>query len=563
MVINKKTFTNYSVASPALESVSADYQTIHNELDKKDARANWITAVKSWDALRRELNEWMNVAEIRFHQDTRNAEYQAAKRDADELKPTLLELEVGVKSRLVKSPFREMVSAEWGLHALNLWECDVASFDPAIKDDLIQQSALETAFTELLASAQFTFRGEQLTLSELHKYSQHLDREVRYQTTKMRSSWFESKAPEFDRIFDQLVDLRHTMAGKMGYENFVGLGYRLLQRTDYDEADVEEFRAQVREEVVPLCLELKRGQARKLNLTSMMAWDEPLYDLRGNPSPGGDQDWLVGQARKMFQSLGCGLYEFFDEMEQRQTLDLNSRTGKSGGGFCSDLPEFGLPFIFANFNGTKDDVEVFTHEMGHAFQNYCSRSKPLSDYFWPTSEACEIHSMGLEFLSWPQMRLFFGADADRFCKIHLRSSIAFIPYGTAVDHFQHLIYQQPHASPEERASIWRDLEQTYLPWRNWGDLTNEASGRFWQGQLHIFVSPFYYIDYVLALVCALQFWVLSEKDPQLAMKRYFALCQRGGDAPFTELVESAGLQSPFSRGVLEGMVHKARVSMGT
>jgi len=563
MALNQDNFKSYSLDAPDMESVSSEYQTIHSELDKKCAGADWIAAIGSWDSLRRKISEWMNLTDIRFHQDTHNAQYQAAKRNSDELKPALLDLEVGVKCRLIKTPYREIVAKEWGPHVLNLWECDIASFDPAIKEDLVKQSEQETAFTELLASAQFEFRGEQLTLSQLRKYSEHLDRKVRYEAATLRSAWFESNAPELDRIFDKLVQLRHSMARKMGYENFVALGYRLMQRTDYDENNVAEFRAQVRDEVVPLCIDLKRDQAKKLNLESMMAWDEPLYDPRGNPLPKGDHHWLVEQARRMFKSLGGGLDKLFSEMEQRQMLDLASRPGKAGGGFCSDLPKFGLPFIFANFNGTKDDIEVFTHEMGHAFQNYCSRSKPLSDYVWPTSEACEIHSMGLEFLSWPQMGLFFGSEAERFCNIHLLSSIAFIPYGTAVDHFQHLVYQKPQASPEERAAMWHEMEQIYLPWRRWGDLSNEAGGRFWQGQLHIFVSPFYYIDYVLALVCALQFWGSAEKDRQTAMAQYFALCRRGGEAPFTELVDSAGLQSPFSRGVLEGMVHKARACMKT
>ncbi|HMC80763.1 MAG TPA: M3 family metallopeptidase, partial [Acidimicrobiia bacterium] len=242
-------------------------------------------------------------------------------------------------------------------------------------------------------------------------------------------------------------------------------------------------------------------------------------------------------------------------------LDLADRKGKAGGGFCTSFPTEGMPFIFANFNGTKGDVEVFSHEMGHAFQSYESRDLPLADYLWPTSESAEIHSMSLEFLTWPHMERFFGADAARFRRVHLAEALLFLPYGTAVDHFQHEIYRRPAMSPAERHELWRSMEQTYLPWRDWGDLAYPAKGGRWQHQRHIYLAPFYYIDYVLAQTCALQFWVRSERDREAAMRDYVALCRRGGAAPFRSLVASAGLTSPFEPGCLPEVVEAARAAM--
>ena len=221
-----------------------------------------------------------------------------------------------------------------------------------------------------------------------------------------------------------------------------------------------------------------------------------------------------------------------------------------------------MPFIYANFNGTKGDVEVFTHEMGHAFQWYSSQAIELIDYHWPTSESCEIHSMGLEFLTWPSMERFFGDDAERFRRLHLTGSILFLPYGVAVDHFQHLVYAEPAASADVRAKMWQEMEQTYFPWRDWGDLAHPASGRRWQAQLHIYGSPFYYIDYTLALTCALQLWAIADDDRSTAMEMYLKLCRTGGTLPFRAMLRDVGLDSPFEEGCLERVVAVAAEKLG-
>jgi M3 family oligoendopeptidase len=244
-------------------------------------------------------------------------------------------------------------------------------------------------------------------------------------------------------------------------------------------------------------------------------------------------------------------------------MDLKNRPGKAGGGFCTSFPTEGVPFIFANFNGTHGDINVFTHEMGHAFQNWKSRDLPGIDVLWPTMEAAEINSMALEFLTYPQMALMVGdAAADRFRRMHLIGSLAFLPYGVCVDHFQHEIYDNPAMSPAERNATWRRLETLYMPWRDYGDLAHPAGGGRWQAQLHIYRLPFYYIDYTLALCCAMQFWIAARDAPDDAMRRYRDLAALGGSAPFTALVASAGLVSPFEDGALEGVVRVAGNLLG-
>jgi M3 family oligoendopeptidase len=369
--------------------------------------------------------------------------------------------------------------------------------------------------------------------------------------------WYGANGDVLDRIFDDLVRLRTSMAGQLGLADFTELGYRRMCRVDYDRSDVEGLRAAVREHVVPFTAEIRRRQAEALGVDRLMAWDESVHDTVGNPQPLGDHDWMLARAAEMFDAMG-DLGPFFRRMQAGGFLDLADRKGKAGGGFCTSFPTDGMPFVFANFNGTKGDVEVFSHEMGHAFQNYESRKLALTDYLWPTYESAEIHSMSLEFLTWPHMERFFGDDADRFRRVHLAEALLFLPYGTAVDHFQHEIYARPTMSAAERHELWRSMEQTYMPWRDWGDLAYPAKGGRWQHQRHIYLAPFYYIDYVLAETCALQFWVRSERDRDAAMADYVALCRRGGEAPFRSLVASAGLTSPFEEGCLAEVVEAAR-----
>jgi M3 family oligoendopeptidase len=551
-------FQDYSVPAPVYDEVAADYAEIAKALDCAASAEEAIAAVERWDKLRRRLGTWTALVNIRFSQNTQNEEYKKNREHSDELDPKLTNLAVGIKRRLLESPHRAALEKRFGRQAFDLWKCDIASFDPAIEDDLVEQSKLVADYRALLASAKFEFQGETLTLSEMMKFNEHRDRAVRHEANRMRWGWFGENQGQLDELFDKLVRLRQTMAEKLGFENYIGAGYQRMQRVDYGQADVEAFRAQVRELVVPLTVELRQRQATTLGIDSLMAWDEAIYDPAGNPKAGGDHDWMLERGSEMFAELGGGMDELYEKMRALNVMDLNSREGKAAGGFCDVLPDYGLPFIFANFDGTLYDMLVFTHEMGHAFQTYVSLKLPLVDYAFATAEACEVHSTALELLSWPQMRLFFGDDAARACRQHLMQKIFILPYIAAVDHFQHLIYANPSCSPADRAAMWQEMERTYLPTLQWGDLAYPASGRRWQSQIHLFGHPFYYIDYALAQTCAMQLWVRAAQDRKGAMDTYVRLCQRGGEAPFRELMKSAGLVSPFEDGCLENVVEYAR-----
>ncbi|MEL6909164.1 MAG: M3 family oligoendopeptidase [Cyanobacteria bacterium J06629_2] len=551
-------FADIQVEKPTIEQVTAEYETINTALDKAQTKAEKEQALQQWEDLRRRLDTWSAMTSLNFSQDTTNKTYQEAQAYSDRLQPKLTALEVAMKQRLLDSQDRPELESILGQQAFSLWSADVTTFEPAIEADLVQESELVNQYVQLLASAKIEFRGETLNLSGIRQYTQDSDRQTRYEAEKARWNFFSQHQTELDDIYDRLVKLRHQMAQKLGYENYTGLGYKRMQRIDYNETDVANYRDEVVAKVVPLAQKIIARQADKLNLDQVCFWDEAVFDLQGNPKPQGDQDWMLQQAQQMFDAMHPELGSFFQMMVAGNFLDLETRPGKAGGGFCTGFPTAGVPFIFANFNQTKGDVEVFTHEMGHAFQAWQSRDLPLIDYLWPTLESCEIHSMSLEFLTWSQMERFFADDADRFREIHLAQSILFLPYGCAVDHFQHLVYANPQATPQERNQMWQQMEARYLPWRQYGELEYPAQGGLWQEKQHIYCSPFYYIDYTLALCCALQFWLKAEADFDGALAEYIALCQRGGQAPFQSLTSSANLVSPFQSGSLAQVVTKAQ-----
>jgi M3 family oligoendopeptidase len=545
-------FQDITAAKPSRQSLAEDYAGLHAALD----RGATGEALARWDEIRRTTGTWSSLVHLRFSQDTANPDYKAEREYADALGPVITDHDTVLKNRLLAGDAAP-IEAQYGKHALDIWRNDVTTFDPVIAGDLEEESRLEAQYTELLASAKFEFDGKTLNLAGLTPYTESLDRDTRHRAAAARWGFFREHGAALDGIFDKLVKLRHKMARALGDETFTALGYRRMGRLDYGPEQVATYRREVLTHVVPLVAKLVEQRRRDNGLDRLYAWDEALVDPKGNPKPDGDYDALVAKANAMFEAMDGRLASFYKQMNEGGFMDLKNRATKAGGGFCTSFPAYGMPYIFANFNGTHHDVDVFTHEMGHAFQNYQSRAQPVVDYLWPTSESAEIHSMSLEFLAYPHIEPMFGAETERYRRMHLIGALEFLPYGVMVDHFQHEVYANPEATPAERHAMWLKLEQTYLPWRDWGDLAYPAKGGRWQAQLHIYRAPFYYIDYTLAQCCALQFWVKSQADYAASMETYVKLCGLGGSAPFGALVEAAGLASPFKPGALQTVVDTA------
>lgn len=552
-------FTTHTAPAPDFEETRQRYAELTTALESASTATAALTVLHTWDSLLTEIKEWIALTYIHFHQDTGNPDYKAAMDHLDAEGSKFTTLEIDLKNRLLNSPFRTELEAATAPQLFALWQCNANAYSPAIEADVAAESSLASEYTTLAASAQLDFEGSSLNLSEIGRFYEDPDRGTRHAACLANSRWFAENAEQLDRIYDDQVKLHQTMAEKLGYPNYVPLAYQARTRIGFGPDDIATFRNEVAEHVVPLAAELAQRQAKNLGVESLKYWDEPVHFHDGNPTPDGDHDTLVASATTMFDRMGHGLDTLFTTMVDRGLIDLKSRKAKAGGGFCDFLHRLELPFIFANFNGTRGDVDVFTHEMGHAFQAYSSRNSPHSDIVWPTTEACEIHSMALEYLAWPHLDLFYGAAAaEKIRHAHLASSVAFLPYGVCIDHFQHTVHENPDASPADRLTMWQELEKTYLPWYDYGDLPAESAGRLWQMKQHLYTSPFYYIDYTLALTGALQFWQKSRTGYPTTLDIYTALCQRGGTLPFTGLLDSAGLESPFTPGTLKKVITTAR-----
>jgi M3 family oligoendopeptidase len=542
---------------PDLDAVAERYRAFDKTLAGGSTVAV-VDTVRAWDGLRRELETWSSLTNLRFTQDTRDPSARAARERVDAAAAVLEGYDTSIKRRLTVSDARPQLAARVGAHAFELWENDLATYDPAIEADLVAEAGMRAEYMALMAGIEVDFAGERLNLSGLAKFQTNPDRSLRYGAAKAQWDAMGERADALDALFDRLVHLRDAMARKLGFAGFTQLGYARMRRVDYDRTAVERYREAIRTHVVPVAMALAQRAAKRLGLPALARWDERFLGTDAPPQPRGDAQWIVHQAIDGFADLDPRLGDFARLMNERELLDLVARPGKAGGGYCTSFPTLGVPFVFSNFNGSSGDITVLMHELGHAFQAYSSRDLPLVDYLWSTYEAAEVHSMSLEFLSWPVMERFFGNDADAYRENHLADSLMFLPYGVAVDHFQHLVYESPHATPQERHAMWQFVERRYLPWRTYGNLARPNAGAFWQAQSHIYRSPFYYIDYTLALCCAMQMWVQAEHDPADAFARYAALCARGGEAPFRTLVAGAGLAEPFDPDALPAIIAKAR-----
>ncbi len=547
-------FQDYVYERPDFEAVSQAWQEALESFKEAASIDAQIAEMDKLSSITLEVQSMLTLVSIRHSIDTRDEFYQAEQDFVDEVMPLFESLITAYYDALLDSPYRSELEEKYGPQLFRLAEMQKRSFSDLIIPELQEENRLSSAYDKLIASAQIEFNGETLTLAQIDPYTQSQDRKLRKAAVEAKFSFFLANEEAFDKIYDDLVQVRDRMAKKMGFANFVELGYLRMSRSDYNHEDVAGYRKQVLEELVPLHSKLRERQATRLGLDKVKFHDEGIHFTGGNAKPQGDADWMMEQCKVMYHELSSETGVFIDHMMDEGVMDLVAKPGKQSGGYCTYIPKYKTPFIFANFNGTSDDVDTLTHEAGHAFQCWeAGRSVSLSEYIWPTMEAAEIHSMSMEFFTWPWMKRFFGEKIDTYKFMHLSGALLFIPYGVTVDHFQHFVYENPSATPAERKAKWRELEALYMPTRDYDGIDYLERGGFWMRQGHIFSAPFYYIDYTLAQVIALQFWVKDQAEGrhEEAWADYLRLCQAGGSHSFLELVKLANMANPFEDGTIK------------
>lgn len=536
--------------------VEKEMKTLMDEFDRAADGEEQFRVHQRYYELKDRVYTQMTIAHIRYDVDTTDEFYDGEHEYYNEKGPVLHNLLLEYEKKLYDSPYREYLEGKIGSVAFKNMELSRKSMDEKLIPLMQEENALTTEYNKLIAGAKIEFDGKVLNLSLLRPYLVNSDRNVRAEAYKKQSAFFQENAEKLDEIYDKLVKNRTAQARAMGYENYLELGYYRMMRNCYGKEEVESFRRQIKESFVPFAEKLHDRRRQRLGLEKLSYIDGAVYFKEGNPAPLGNPEEILAAGQKMYSELSPETKEFYDFMMENELFDVLGRKTKRAGGYMTYMPVYHSPFVFANFNGTSGDVDVITHECGHAFQGYLSGKDPIREHSDITMETAEIHSMSMEFFTQKWMELFFGERAGDYIEMHLEDSAAFIPYGCMVDEFQHIVYENPDMTPAERHAAWLNLESQYRPHLDYTGDPYLSKGAFWQRQQHIYNSPFYYIDYSLAQTCALQYKVKMDEDFHGAWESYLKLCRLSASDFFTNMVKEVGLQSPFEAGCIKNIVEK-------
>lgn len=556
-------FSQMEYTRPELEPTKAAYSGLIDAFIAAETAEAAFEAYKAIDTFNTDFGTMYCLAYVRHTLDTTDEFYDAEQAYFDEALPLLRELDQRLNHALLQSPHRAELEAEFGTLMFRNIEIKLKTFAPEIIEELQAENRLTTEYAKLIASAQIEFDGKRLTLAQLTPYLQSPQLDVRKAANDARCDWFLARTDKLDSLYDELVRVRTAMARKLGYENYTQLGYYNMMRNCYDAADVEQFRDGVRKYLVPVAHRLKKEQARRIGADTIKMYDDAFEFPSGNAKPKGTPEEIFAHGQKMYHELSLETGEFIDFMLENELFDVLTRPGKASGGYCIDLDKYKAQFIFANFNGTSGDIDVLTHEAGHAFAGYTGRDTYPSALREYTNDTAEVHSMSMEFFTWPWMEGFFGDATGKYRYSHMFGAITFIPYGAMVDHFQHEVYANPEMTPADRNALWKKLEGIYRPWLDLDDSPFFEEGRRWQYQAHIYERPFYYIDYCLAQTMALAFWAEDQKSHATAWERYMKFISSAGTRTFTDTVEFAGLPSPFKQESLRRLSEEATAWLDT
>ena len=496
-----------------------------------------------------------SIAHVRNTMNTTDEFYDGEVSWLREQMAWMTPLSIAWKKALACSPFRKDFEAEFGSQLFRLLDAELQTEDEKIVPELIRQGEICQQYSKTAAQASTDFRGEECNFYGLLKHMQSTDRQERKDAFEAWAALYEKISPELDSQYTELVSLRDGMARKIGFPTYTEMAYPARGRFDYTQEDAARFREQIRQIVTPAVAEIRERQRIRLGVDKLRYYDESLLFPEGNARPIGTTQELVDKAQRMYREMSPETGEFFDFMKEYRLFDLETRPGKHLGGYMTAFKKYKAPFIFSNFNGTDADVDVLTHEAGHAFQGYVAmRSIPLSDLCGSTAEINEIHSMSMEHFAYPWMDAFFGDKAEQYRTAHLIGALSVIPYLVSVDEFQHRVYAEPGMSATDRRHVWREIEKKYTPWRDYDGNAFLEEGGFWMQKQHIFLYPFYYIEYALSQICAFQYYGRMKEDRGAAWADYLRLCRAGGMKGYFELLETGNLLNPFREGTVEKAV---------
>ena len=539
-----------------LEEVSGVLEDVLARVKNADSADAILAAWEDYRAVSLEYRSYAALAYMRYSINTADEFYVAENAYYDEIGPAVQNLDVAISAAVLDSPFRAELEEKMSPVLFRTMEVARKSMSPEIIEDMVEENKLVREYSDMMSAMEFTFRGETMPRAMLMKYAKDEDRDTRRECYEVLGRGLAEHRDELDGIYDRLVKVRDRMAKKMGYRNYVELGYHRMGRICYDEEKVRVFRENVLHDIVPVVSRLRTENAKRLGIDEYKFYDDGVIIPGGDPKPFGKEE-IFAAAKKMYHAMGPETAAFIDMMLENDAFDVDSRKNKWGGGYCTEFPKWKQPFILANFNGTAGDVDVVTHEAGHALNAYLIADNRFAlELGCGGMETAETHSMSMEFFAWPYMESFFGEKADAYRFMHALESFSFLPYGTIVDAFQHVVYEHPEMTPAERNKAWLELEAQYRPHISLEGIPFIEEGRRWQYQMHIYEMPFYYIDYCLAQTAAFCFLLASLEDYDDAFAKYIRFSRQGGEKLWTDLLKEAGFASPFEPGATETLARR-------
>lgn len=553
------TFPQLKYVRPDYDKLEAECKRMVEEIKNAKDYSDIKAVLDRRDRLYSSVATMSTIAYIRNTLNTRDEFYEKEVEYIDERDAEAAVAMTSVSKALLECKFTDEITAEYGPEYLVKEKREVDKFKEELVPYMQQEAKLTMRYQKLMATAQIDFDGKTLNLYGIQKYFEHPDRAIRKAAFKAYSDFYHSNEEELEEIFDQLVKIRNEMGRALGYDNFIPLGYMQQGRSDYGQEEVAAFREQVRKEIVPLCEKLYKAQEKRIGVDKLKVYDEKFIFPDGNAVPIGDDEYLVKEAQKMYHHMSPETGEFIDFMIKHDLMDLKNKPNKASTGYMTMLYDYKAPYVFSCFNQTIFDMQVLTHELGHAFAGYeAAREQKCLNYNSLSTDIAEIHSMAMEQFAYPYAEQFFGKDADKFRYAHLQEAITFVPFGVAVDEFQHIMYANPNLTPKERTYEWHKLEKKYMPWRDYdGDEFMERGG-YWYHKLHIYLYPFYYINYTLTTMGAMELKKRYAEDKAQAWKDYLALCKAGGSTNYLNLLKIANLSVPFEEGSVAKAISYAK-----
>ena len=544
-------FSEMPYVRPDMDKVKAELNACAEKIRTADSVEAQIAAFDEASELSKDLMTTGSIAYVRNTINTADKFYDAEREFFDQAGPELEESLQAINIALLDSPYRKKLEAHYGSLLFKNLEISRRSFKPELIPLMQEASKLEAQYQKLYAGLTVEFDGQTMPLPMLGKYKESPDRAVRRAAFEAEGKVFDANREELDEIYDKLVKNRNAQGRMLGYDNYIQLGYDRLGRNCYGAKELQEFRDQIATDLVPIIAEVKEAQRKRIGVDRLCIYDDKFRFSDGNAKPEGTAEEILAAGKAMYQDLSPETREFIEAMFDGGMFDVLSRDGKAPGGYCTSFPTYKMPFIFSNFNGTSDDVDVLTHEAGHAFAFYRAMHSDINPNLQePTIEACECHSMSMEFLTQDYHKNFFGKNTAKYELAHCEDSLDFIPYGCMIDEFQHRMYENENLTPEERNAVWEELEHKYRPWLDMDNLPFYGRYSHWQWKLHVYLHPLYYIDYCMAQTVAFQLWTLSLKDKEAAWKKYLAFVDAAGTKTFAELCHSAGLRVPYEQGTI-------------